>query len=89
MAGAISRISDVDAIILSFSKMAKSGGDSAITVNNILIAALSNTLVKFIIVLSLGCAELRKIAFLAFCSIFFTGSAYFLFFTNFQSYSGT
>jgi uncharacterized membrane protein (DUF4010 family) len=64
-------------------KMAKSGGDSAIAVNTILIAALSNTLVKFMIVLSLGSIELRKIAFFAFCAIFFTGSAYFLFFTNF------
>ena len=83
IAGAISGITDVDAITLSMAKMAKSGGDSAIAVNTILIAALSNTLVKFMIVLSLGSIELRKIAFLAFCAIFFTGSAYFLFFTNF------
>lgn len=73
----------MDAITLSMAKMSKSGGDSAIAVNTILIAALSNTLVKFMIVLSLGSIELRKIAFLAFCAIFFTGSAYFLFFTNF------
>jgi uncharacterized membrane protein (DUF4010 family) len=83
IAGAISGITDVDAITLSMAKMAKSGGDSAIAINTILIAALSNTLVKFIIVLSIGSVELRKTAFFAFCAIFFTGSAYFLFFTNF------
>jgi uncharacterized membrane protein (DUF4010 family) len=83
IAGAISGITDVDAITLYMAKMAKSGGDSAIAINTILIAALSNTLVKFIIVLSIGSVELRKTGFFAFCAIFFTGSAYFLFFTNF------
>lgn len=83
IAGAISGITDVDAITLSMAKMAKSGGDSVIAINTILIAALSNTLVKLMIVLILGSVELRKTAFFAFCAIFFTGSAYFLFFTNF------
>jgi uncharacterized membrane protein (DUF4010 family) len=83
IAGAISGITDVDAITLSMAKMAKSGGDSAIAINTILIAALSNTLVKFMIVLSIGSVELRKTAFFGFCAIFLTGSAYFLLYANF------
>ena len=59
------------------------GGDSAIAINTILIAALSNTLVKFMIVLSIGSVELRKTAFFGFCAIFLTGSAYFLLYANF------
>jgi len=83
IAGAISGITDVDAITLSMAKMAKSGGDSVIAINTILIAALSNTLVKFMIVLSIGSVELRKTAFFGFCAIFLTGSAYLLFYTTF------
>lgn len=83
IAGAISGITDVDAITLSMAKMAKSGGDSAIAINTILIAALSNTLVKFMIVLSIGSVELRKTAFFGFFAIFLTGSAYFLLYSNF------
>ncbi len=83
IAGAISGITDVDAITLSMAKMAKSGGDSAIAINTILIAALSNTLIKFMIVLIVGSVELRKTAFFGFCAIFLTGLAYFLLFANF------
>jgi hypothetical protein len=40
-------------------------------------------LVKVMIVIVLGNVELRKTAFFAFCTIFFTRSAYSLFFRNF------
>ena len=60
-------------------KMAKSDGDSASAINTILIDTLYNTLVKFMIAIILGNVELRKPAFFVFCTIFFTGSAYFLF----------
>ena len=83
IAGAISGITDMDAITLSMAKMAKAGGDSAIAINTILIAALTNTLVKFMIVLSVGSIELRKTAFFGFCAIFLTGLAYFLIFSRF------
>ena len=75
--GAISGITDVDAITLSMAKMAKGAGDSTVAINTILIAAMSNTLVKFLIVITLGSVELRKTAFLGFCAIFLTGLTYF------------
>ncbi|MFA6947126.1 MAG: MgtC/SapB family protein [Pedobacter sp.] len=83
IAGAISGVTDMDAITLSMAKMAKAGGNSVIAINTILIAALTNTLVKFMIVLSVGSVELRKTAFFGFCAIFLTGLAYFLIFSSF------
>lgn len=77
-AGAISGITDVDAITLSMAKMAKSGGNDNLAIQTIIIAALSNTLVKFLIVIILGGAELRKSAFWGFLAIFISGIAYFL-----------
>ncbi|MEJ6980137.1 MgtC/SapB family protein [Pedobacter sp. P351] len=79
LAGAISGITDVDAITLSMAKMANTQEASNLAINTILIAALSNTLVKFIIVLILGSLELRKIAFWGFCAIFISVLAYILF----------
>lgn len=78
LAGAISGITDVDAITLSMAKIAKAGGDSNLAIQTIIIAALSNTLVKLLIVISLGSAELRKTTFWGFLAIFISGSAYFL-----------
>jgi uncharacterized membrane protein (DUF4010 family) len=78
LAGAISGITDVDAITLSMAKMG-SGDQADLAINTILIAALSNTLVKFIIVMVLGSVQLRKTAFIGFCAIFFTGLGYFLY----------
>jgi uncharacterized membrane protein (DUF4010 family) len=76
-AGAISGITDVDAITLSMAKMATGNEQSILAINTILLAALSNTLVKFIIVMILGSVQLRKSAFIGFCFIFFVGLAYF------------
>jgi len=78
-AGAISGITDVDAITLSVAKMTTGIEQSILAINTILLAALSNTLVKFIIVIILGSVQLRKTAFIGFCSIFFVGLAYFCF----------
>lgn len=77
LAGAISGITDVDAITLSMAKMAQGGEQSVLAINTILLAALSNTLVKFIIVMTVGSVQLRKTAFIGFCAIFLTGLAYF------------
>lgn len=78
IAGAISGITDVDAITLSMAKMAKDATRSELAINTILIAALSNTLVKFIIVMILGSIELRKTAFIGFGAIFLSGLLYFI-----------
>lgn len=83
IAGAISGITDVDAITLSMAKMARGGGNSILAVNTILIATLSNTLVKFIIVIALGSDILKKIAFWGFMAMFLTGFSYFLIFAVF------
>lgn len=83
IAGAISGITDVDAITLSMAKMAREGGNSILAVNTILIATLSNTLVKFIIVIALGSDILKKIAFWGFMAMFLTGFSYFLIFAVF------
>jgi uncharacterized membrane protein (DUF4010 family) len=76
-AGAVSGITDVDAITLSMAKMAVGQPDSTLAINTILIAALSNTLVKFIIVLTMGSAELRKPAAIGFGAVFTAGLSYF------------
>ncbi|WP_207494424.1 MgtC/SapB family protein [Aridibaculum aurantiacum] len=78
IAGAISGITDVDAITLSMAKMAKGGDNNQIAINTILIAALSNSLVKFGIVMIVGSKPLVKIAAIGFISIFVVGGAYFL-----------
>lgn len=83
IAGAISGITDVDAITLSMAKMANAGGDSTIAVNTILIATLSNTLVKFLIVIAFGSAVLKKTVFWGFLAMFLTGLSYFLIFSVF------
>jgi uncharacterized membrane protein (DUF4010 family) len=78
LAGAISGITDVDAITLSMAKIEKVEGNSELAIQTILIAALTNTLVKFFIVFVLGSTELRKSAFFGFFAIFLSGFAYFL-----------
>lgn len=77
LAGAISGITDVDAITLSMAKMATDPSLSHLAINTILVAALSNTLVKFMIVMALGSPALRKTALIGFSAIFLSGLAYF------------
>lgn len=80
IAGAISGVTDVDAITLSMAKLAKNSGDNAVAINTILLAALSNTLVKFCIVLALGSRSLLKISAPGFLAVFLTGGGFFLFY---------
>jgi len=79
LAGAISGITDVDAITLSMAKVARENDKSILAINTILLAALSNTLVKFMITMVLGSAALRKTAIIGFSCIFAAGLAYFIF----------
>jgi len=76
-AGAISGLTDVDAITLSMAKISKTGETADLAINTIILAALSNTIVKFIIVLVVGSAELRKTTAIGFASIFLIGLGYF------------
>jgi hypothetical protein len=59
--------------------MATDSSNTLLAINTILIAALSNTIVKFIIVLSLGSMDLRKTAIIGFSSIFLAGVGYFIY----------
>ncbi|HEX8334778.1 MAG TPA: MgtC/SapB family protein [Segetibacter sp.] len=77
LAGAISGITDVDAITLSMAKVARGSTDSTLAINTILLAALSNTLVKFIITMTVGSVDLRKPAMIGFGCIFLAGLACF------------
>jgi uncharacterized membrane protein (DUF4010 family) len=56
---ALAGLTDVDAISLSMASYAKSGGDPGVAVNAIVIAALSNTLVKLGLVAGLAAASLK------------------------------
>jgi uncharacterized membrane protein (DUF4010 family) len=77
LAGALSGVTDVDAITLSMAKMAKNPQNTALAIHTILIAALSNTLVKFFIVMTVGSKELKRIALIGFAAIFITGITWF------------
>jgi uncharacterized membrane protein (DUF4010 family) len=80
VAGALSGLTDVDAITLSMAKVAQNNeGATLLAINTILLAALSNTLIKFILTLSLGSKTIRKPAVIAFTSIFMVGFAYFIY----------
>jgi uncharacterized membrane protein (DUF4010 family) len=80
LAGAISGVADLNAITLSMAKTAPSDSGNAVAINTILLASLSNTLVKFLIVLVLGNRNLLKITSPGFIAIFLTGTGFFLFY---------
>lgn len=80
IAGAISGITDVDAITLSMARLARNDSSSTLAMNTILLAALSNTLVKLCIVLLVGSRKLVKAALPGFIAIFAVGTALFLFY---------
>jgi uncharacterized membrane protein (DUF4010 family) len=80
IAGAISGITDVDAITLSMAKLARNNTTSTLAINTILLAALSNTLVKFCIVLVVGSRSLIKVSLIGFIAIFVVGTALFVYF---------
>lgn len=66
---------DVDAITLSMAEAAKNGGDMEVSVRAIVIAALSNTVVKCGLTASLGSAALRKRMLIATAAILVAGGA--------------
>jgi uncharacterized membrane protein (DUF4010 family) len=80
LAGLLSGIADLNAITLSMAKMAKSQSASAVAINTIMLASLSNTLVKFLIVLVVGNRNLLKSVSVGFVAIFLTGAGFFLYY---------
>lgn len=80
IAGAISGITDVDAITLSMARLATNDATSTLAMNTILLAALSNTLVKLGIVLVVGSRSLVKASLPGFIAIFSVGTALFLYY---------
>lgn len=80
IAGAISGITDVDAITLSMAKLATNDSTSTLAMNTILLAALSNTLVKLGIVLVVGSRSLVRASLVGFIAIFGVGTALFLYY---------
>ena len=77
-ASSIAGLTDVDAITISVSKLAKGSLDMLSAQNAILIATLSNTLVKIGIALWNGSRELRKFIFIGYGAIFFAAIAGFV-----------
>jgi uncharacterized membrane protein (DUF4010 family) len=60
LVAALAGLTDVDAITLSMARYARDGGESVVAVRAIVIAMLSNTLVKAGLVVFLGQAALRR-----------------------------
>jgi uncharacterized membrane protein (DUF4010 family) len=56
---AVAGLTDVDAITLSMANFARTGGEERVAVNAITIAAMTNTLVKSVLVVVLGVSALR------------------------------
>jgi uncharacterized membrane protein (DUF4010 family) len=74
LVAAIAGTTDVDAITLSMAELAKQENKLAIAAAAIVIATLSNTLVKALMVAVLGSAMLRRQVSLAAAAIFIAGS---------------
>lgn len=72
---AIAGLTDVDAITLSMADYARLGGDAALAVGAIMVAALSNTVVKCGLVMTLGGPALRARLLPATVAIVIAGSA--------------
>ena len=71
---AIAGLTDVDAITLSMAEYAKAG-DPNLAVTAIVVAAISNTLVKFALVAALGHASIRKPVMVGTLSVLAAGIA--------------
>jgi uncharacterized membrane protein (DUF4010 family) len=72
LVAALAGLTDVDAITLSMAEYAKAG-DAAIAVDAIVIAALTNTLVKTGMVVALGSRELRRPVLIATAGLLLAG----------------
>jgi uncharacterized membrane protein (DUF4010 family) len=79
VASGISGITDIDAITISMAELAKGAGKEAIAATAIIIAAFSNTLIKYTFCLVFGNASLRRYASLVFVPLFLMGIAYVVF----------
>lgn len=66
-------LTDVDAITLSMAGFARTGGDPTVAVNAITIGALTNTVVKGVMVATLGTAALRRRIVLATAAVLSAG----------------
>jgi len=76
IASALSGLTDVDAITISMANLSKDSITLFVAKNAIIIAALSNTLVKYFITLFLGNRELKKYSSFGFGALFLCGIAY-------------
>jgi len=75
---ALAGLTDVDAITLSMSQLAKGGGPADVAAGSIAVAALTNTLVKCGLVFGLGSKALRDRVALATGLVLASGAAAFL-----------
>ena len=80
ISSAFAGVSDIDAISIGISKLAGKSLRFRWRANAVLIATLSNTLIKIGIGLSMGSNELRKYLFVGYGIIFLAGLAAILFF---------
>jgi len=78
IASAISALSDVDAITISLAKMSDPSISALIISNGILLATLSNTLVKLAIAITKGSRELKRHVLKGYGFIFLAGIAGFI-----------
>lgn len=79
ISSAVSGMSDIDAITITVSKLALSGLNYSIAANAILIATISNTLVKLGIAIWAGSRELRKDLYIGYGAIFISAVLVILF----------
>ena len=78
LAATISGLTDVDAISISLAQQSKDSVQIGIARNVILVAMLSNTMVKFLIVLISGSTTLRKAVLPGFLALIGTGMVWLL-----------
>ncbi len=78
LASAVSALTDVDAITISLSKLTETNLTPAIIKNAILLAVLSNSLVKLFITLIFGTRELKKFTAIGFGLMVLAGIAGFI-----------
>ena len=79
LAAGISGITDVDAITISMTNYAQQDIQLSVAAVSVLIAAFSNTLIKYIFCLVFGNNNMRKYASLAFVPLFILGIAYIIY----------
>lgn len=78
IASSVAALSDIDAITISLAKLGNTGIDAATVQSAILLAALSNTVVKAVISIWFGSASLRRYMTLGYGMVFLTGLLGFL-----------